>query len=237
MKRRDAVLRSLGSERGASSVLVVLLLLMLVVFGVLAVASSSANHRLTGVNAATTAAWYQVDRIGVVRLAEWKDRVSAAAEGTDRYLDGLSFLNGADTVLPEKIREQTALEWSFLETDQDRNAFLEILKPKLFYRLLLQLAEGQTDDATRIISLYDFESDAGLWSAKNVLPCGSLVNVAISLKPDSTGNAFRLEITLDVTAPAEGTAGSPALDVVKWKQVHESFEYDDSMQLWEGNVE
>lgn len=226
----------LRPERGASSVLVILMLLMLVVFGVLSYVSASANQRLSEINARTTAAWYEVDRIGEIRTAGWHGTIREASAMTEAYLKNRTFLNGNDVLLAEDARSRIALEWSFLEGEEEQERFLRVLRPKVFYRILLHgTSEGLESDA-RIISLYDFDKDPELWSVKTELPEGSLVNVGITLNPASDENRFRLEITLEITAPdQEGHRAD--LRISKWKQVHEAFDYEDNIRLWEGLVE
>lgn len=221
-------------QRGSSSLLVMMLLLMLTVFGVLAFSATAANYRLSKQNSEQVVAWYALDRLGELAVNQLSDASDMVNRSSFDYCMTHGFLNANDTRLSEEVRKLIVTEWTLLDGQQERDAFLSILFPKLYYNGVLNMAVDLGVDPKRLMSLYDFQ-EVSLWSVENTLPTGSLANIGIMITDENNQNVGKLAINLDVQAPKISEDAS--LKIVRWKQIQEGFQYEQKTDLWEGIVE
>jgi len=224
----------LKNENGSTSILIILMMVVLVSMGYFALATASANTRLSAVAADWKSNFFYLDGQGKKFTAHVDGLLLLAQESANEYFTSESYRNFTHPDLT--LEMQTFIREGY-ESANDQEAFVEEVINMLFFlyadRELLKLSEVYPDVV--VSALRDVEGDFDV-----VLGLVSDITLTHPLSPD-----FHLSITLSVNsyssfraAHRAGNTRATRYRVTGWLQWQsQEPEGEPGTGLWDGRIE
>lgn len=217
--------RGIQSEKGSSSILVAMVLIMLVIFGLLAISTSGSGLRLAMKNADTVKVWYNLDSEG----QKFVFSINSLLMDCVSKADGAVMQNKSEPWVDLGLSEEAVK--SLKSTNRLRHKEPGLLRERLIL-LLLQQSIHETLPECVIEVLSD---DGQLVRVESPDQINQSFQVRRSFALDNGDVSKFLNITLKISAPAQGEGLDKAVQTLEWRLWQEPFEYKNQVDLWEGN--
>ncbi|SHJ25260.1 hypothetical protein [Thermoclostridium caenicola] len=223
----------LTSNRGSSSILVALVLIILVVFGVLAVATSSANLRLAMKHAETVKTYYNLDSEGERFLNGVYNSVQQGREKASAALRAITEGDFSGAGLPANIAEMIRATLGSLSGSGARQRYMEELYPKLvMYYAMSAITEAYPGCVASMAG--DYLENAHLYST---VPVDLHFIAGKTFILEHEGSLRYLNVRIEVSDPDKEKNLEDICAVLEWRMWQEPFEYRNELDLWEGRPE
>lgn len=220
----------LRSESGSSSILMALVLLVLVVFSVLAVTTSAANLRLARRNAETVRAFHSLDSEAERFLNALYNSILSGREKAFHAITCMTGGNPGEAELPYPITDIITATLNGLSGSEERKQYLDRLYEKLAAYFAISLMSEAYPGC-----VYDMPADYlqnyHIYSNMPVEPGFSVKKTFVLEYEDR----YRyLDVDVSVSDPASDESPEKICEIREWRMWQEPFEYDNSIDLWEG---
>lgn len=226
------------SERGSSSILVLLITITLVVFGVLSLVSAYANLKLSRKNAEWQKSYYSLDASGESLLQEIGS-VLATAEGAARkYIYDTDYTREHSDLLPDELQNTVHGQW--LHRGQESALFEEALFERLCrYYFHTWLQEKIAGVQLRITpEIPPEEIFTGLMMEYSPSSRGpTRVEAQLSSGKENGAQYLLIELSAECPSFKTETPADKPYRVLKWIQRQKPFEFEETLELWNGITE
>lgn len=212
------------SDRGSSSVLVILIMVMLVVLGLLALISTWSGLKLARKNASWSTTYYELDSMAENRLAEMDACLKDAEKSAELYMMTKDYERPQSSYLPSDIQHTVHDDWLVARASGEEAKFVDTLREKLYYIYCEMRLNECSDGEFEIIRTQD--SEDGMLKVYTTVYEGA----------PQVGRGLQLGIeVLFGTSKNEG--GPDRYRIVSWREIPKAFEYDESIEFKDIEIE
>jgi len=206
--------------KGSSSVLVIMIMLLLITFGVLAMMSSYSNLKIARKNADWTQGYYKLESAGELDQITFKTLYEGALTQTNNLLNGDSLVEAELSMMPEDVKKEIKSAFQTLLNEDEPN--IDSFRSRLFlYNFYVAFVDNPiyklqaTSNFDRTILTTEFEAK---WQPEITF---------ISSDNETNRNLF-IKISFNGSKRAFGDNG---YSVVEWREIPESFDYEESLEF------
>jgi hypothetical protein len=226
------------SNRGSSSVLVILIMVTLIVLGLIALMSTFSELKLARKNAEWVKTYYALDGKAENLLSRVDSCLKAAADDAGRYISGREYEKAGGGTLPADVQTAVNAAWSKARAANAEDRYLKGLYARLYYLYSLNRLKASDIKDLQVSCKLDFES-AAVFEDAAVPEDGAVVvssTVTDGAGPEERKLLFEaaLKPVGDTLAPGET---EELYELLSWKEVPKKFEYEDSLDFEDLEVE
>jgi len=218
LTRKNKLKAAVLSDRGSSSVLVILIMVMLVVLGLLALISTWSGLKLARKNASWSTTYYELDSMAENRLAEIDACLKDAERSAEVYLMTKDYERPQSSYLPSGIQNEVHNDWLMAKASGKGAEFIDKLQKNLYYIYCEMRLNELSDGEFEIMRTPDSENDT------------LKVYTTVYENLQQSGRSLRLGIEV-LFDQAENGNGSGRYRIISWKETPKTFEYDDSLEF------
>ncbi|MDF2533608.1 MAG: uncharacterized protein K0Q65_3189, partial [Clostridia bacterium] len=234
----------LKSNKGSASVLVILIMLTLIVFGVLAMMSSFSDLKLSQKSGDWIKNYYSLDGKGDALVQKIDECLIYAEAEANLYIKNKSYENVLSDQIPKDLQKEIRTGWIQCQEEyESEKEYLNNVYTKLYFYLAAERLEAAVSkNDFHIEYALDILGNEKLFDINFKLPQKDIIKVNSLLKDETENSTQTIDIVIDVLCPINDYYNTEMFNkasryrILKWKQLQNQFEYDNPLELWDGEV-
>lgn len=226
------------SNNGSSSVLVILIMITLVVLGLLAMMSTYSGLKLSRKNAEWTKEYYVLDAKAETLLAKIDSYLIEAETSAKAYISSKNYEKQISGLVQDDIQKAVYEGWQKAVSENGEEKYINSLYKKLYYMFSVKTLKESANNAFEVSSRIDFSNPAEVFTTDTVELDEDAV--AVSAKVDEEGKEAgrSLLVGINIKCSINGSADAgERYTITSWKELPKKFEYKDSLEFENLEVE
>jgi hypothetical protein len=219
-------------------------MLTLIVFGVLAMMSSFADLKLAQKSGDWIKNYYSLDGKGDALVQKIDECLIYAETEANLYIKNKSYEKVLSDQIPRGLQKEIRTGWiQHQGEDKSEKEYLNHIYTKLYFYLAAERLEAAVlKNDFHIEYTLDILGNESLFDINFKLPQKDIIKVNTLLKEGTGNSAQTIDIVIDVLCPTNDYYDTGTLNrasryrILKWKQLQNQFEYDNPLELWDGEV-
>jgi hypothetical protein len=238
------MVKYLKSNKGSASVLVILIMLTLIVFGVLAMMSSFADLKLAQKSGDWIKNYYSLDGKGDTLVQKIDECLIHAETEANLYIKNKSYEKALSDQISRDLQKEIRTGWIQCQGEEEsEKEYLNNVYTKLYFYLAAERLEAAVlKNDFHIEYTLDILGNETFFDINFKLPQKDIIKVSTLLSDETGSSAQIIDIVIEILCPTNDYYNAEMLNkasryrILKWKQLQNQFEYDNPLELWDGEV-